>query len=141
MIIFLIALLSVPTIALAATSAKIAFCDYGGVRRTFMILGIIINIVKIVVPLIIIISGMVAFAKPILSGKTEDLTGTGMILAKKIIAGIVIFYIPTILNFAFELNPDYDKTSYYQCTECMNNPDGCTIPTTDPTTYTQDATS
>ena len=47
MIIFLIALLTIPTVAFATTSAKIAFCDYGGVRRTFMIIGIIINIVKI----------------------------------------------------------------------------------------------
>mgnify|MGYP003299239104 CR=1 FL=1 len=141
MIIALVVLLSIPSIAYALTSAKLAFCDYGGVRRTFMIVGIIINIVKIVVPLIIVITGMIAFAKPIISGKTEDLTGNAMILFKKFIAGVAIFYLPTIINFALSLNPDYDKTSYYACTECMNNPDGCTIPTTDPETYTPDATS
>ena len=58
-----------------------------------MIVGIIINIVKIVVPLIIIITGMIAFAKPIISGKTEDLTGNAMILLKKFIAGVAIFYV------------------------------------------------
>lgn len=141
MIIALVVLLSIPSVAYAVTSAKLPFCDYGGVRRTFMIVGIIINIVKIVVPLIIVITGMIAFAKPILSGKTEDLTANAMILLKKFIAGVIIFYIPTILDFAFSLNPEYDKTSYYACTECMNNPDNCTIPDKDPVTYTNDAQS
>ena len=80
---------------------------------------------------------MIAFAKPIISGKTEDITQNAVILGKRIIAGIAIFYIPTILDFAFNLVPDYDDTSMSQCTTCLLNPDGCTIPTSDPDTYTE----
>lgn len=133
-----ITLLSLTTnIVYAATSSTIALCDYAGVRRAFKIAGIIIIIVKVIVPLIIVVGGMIAFAKPIISGKTEDITQNAVILGKRIIAGIAIFYIPTILDFAFNLVPDYDDTSMSQCTTCLLNPDGCTIPTSDPDTYTE----
>lgn len=134
-----ITILSLTTnIVYAATSSTIALCDYAGVRRAFKIAGIIIIFVKIIVPLLIIITGMIAFAKPIMSGKTEDLTQNAVQLVKKFLAGIAIFYIPTIIDFAFNLVPNYDESSMSQCTTCLFDPDGCTIPTSDPKTYTED---
>lgn len=136
--IFAITILSLGTnIVYAATTAEISFCDYAGVRRAFKIAGLIINIVKIVVPLIIIITGMIAFAKPIMSGKSDDITATATTLFKKVIAGIVIFLIPGILDYAFSLIPNYDNSSIAQCTTCLLDVNGCTIPTTDPVTYTE----
>ena len=124
-------------IVYAGTSAKLAICDYAGVRRAFKIAGIIINLAKIIVPLIIIITGMIGFAKPIMSGKTEDITANAMILVKKVIAGIVIFFIPTICNYAFSLIPNYDTSTMFSCTTCLFDVNGCTIPTSDPVTYTE----
>lgn len=136
--IFAIAILSLGTnIVYAATSAKLAFCDYAGVRRAFKIAGLIIDIVKIVVPLLVIITGMIGFAKPIISGKTEDITANAMILLKKVIAGLVIFLLPGICDYAFSLIPNYDDSSIAACTTCLLDVNGCTIPTTDPITYTE----
>lgn len=133
-----IAILSLSTnMVYAATSAKLAFCDYAGVRRAFKIAGLIIDMIKIIVPLIIIITGMIAFAKPIMSGKTEDITSNAMILLKKVIAGLVIFLLPGICDYAFSLIPNYDNSSIAACTTCLLDVDGCTIPTSDPVTYTE----
>ena len=124
-------------IVYAATTGKIAFCDYAGVRRAFKIAGLIINIVKIIIPLIIMITGMIGFAKPIISGKGEDITANAMVLIKKVIAGIAIFLIPGIMDYAFSLVPGYETSSMSQCTTCLLDVDGCTIPTSDPVTYTE----
>lgn len=124
-------------IVYAATSAKLSFCEYAGVRRAFKIAGLIINMVKIIVPLIIIITGMIGFAKPIISGKTEDITANAMTLVKKVIAGLVIFLLPGICDYAFSLIPNYDNSSMAACTTCLLDVNGCTIPTSDPVTYTE----
>ncbi len=124
-------------IVYAATTSKISFCDYAGVRRAFKIAGIILNIVKIVVPLIIMITAMIAFSKPIISGKTDDITTNLTTLVKKLIAGLVIFLIPGLLDYAFSLVPNYDNSSMAACTTCLLDVDGCTIPTSDPVTYTE----
>lgn len=121
----------------AATSSKIAFCDYSGVRRTFMILGIVINIVKIVVPLILIITGMVTFSKTIISGKSEDMTASLGILAKKIIAGLVVFLIPGLLDFTFDSLIGADESNFTECANCLLDTENCTIPEHDPDTYTE----
>jgi len=123
----------------AKTSGEVKFCDYAGVRRTFQILGTIINIVEIVVPLIVIITGMVAFFKGITSGKTEDLTGGVSAIVRKIIAGLLIFFIPNLIDYAFDaLVDDRDTSSFAVCTSCFLNPDNCTIPESDPVTYSND---
>ena len=132
-----ITLLSLTTnIVYAATSSKVALCEYSGIVRGFKIAGLILVFAKVLVPIIIIITGMISFAKPIISGKSDDIKQNATILAKKIFAGIIIFYIPTLIDFAFSLVPNYDDSSMSKCTECLFNPNSCSIPTSDPDTYT-----
>lgn len=121
----------------AATTSELNFCDYAGSRRAFKIGGIILNIAKIVVPLLIVILGMIAFVKPMMSGKVDDLKESAMKLFKQCIAGLVIFFIPSILDFCFGLIPDYDDSPVAECTTCLFDPDGCVIPDKDPETYTE----
>lgn len=135
-VLFICAFLTL-NVVYAATSSKIEFCDYSGVRRTFMILGVIINIVKIVVPLILIITGMIAFSKTIISGKTEDMTASISLLAKKIIAGLIVFLIPSVLDFTFDTLIGADGSSFTECTNCLLDTENCTIPESDPSTYTE----
>lgn len=135
-VLFICAFLTL-NVVYAATSSKIEFCDYSGVRRTFMILGVIINIVKIVVPLILIITGMIAFSKTIISGKTEDMTASISLLAKKIIAGLIVFLIPSVLDFTFDTLIGADDSSFTECTNCLLDTENCTIPESDPNTYTE----
>ena len=52
-ILLMVAFLSL-NVVYAATKSKISFCDYAGTRRTLKIIGMMINIAKVVVPLIII---------------------------------------------------------------------------------------
>lgn len=123
----------------AATSAKIAFCDYRGVRRAFKMLGILLNMIKIIVPLIIILSSMASFFGIILSGKIEDLKTKTMQLIKNVVAGLIIFFLPSVINFTIEslVNHPEDAT-FMACTTCMLDTDHCVIPDSDPVTYEED---
>lgn len=122
----------------AETSTKLNFCAYAGVRRTLMIIGIIIIIAKIIIPLIIIITGMITFFKTVLSGKDDDFKNSISILAKKIVAGLIIFFLPTVINYAFEALVGYDDSGYTACSTCLLDVNNCEIPDEDPTTYTED---
>ena len=126
----------------AATSSKISFCEYGGVVRTFKIIGILINIVKIVIPILIIITAIISISKTILSGKTEDLKASFIQLAKQLVAGLVIFCLPSVLDFAFDnLAGDgtaYDPSGFTVCTNCLFDTEHCQIPEKDPEIYTKD---
>ena len=135
-IIFLFVLCFIPNIVNAATTSKVNFCQYGGTRRTFKIIGLAINFVKILVPLILIITSIITLSKTIFSGKEEDLKSSLTLLVRKAIAGIVIFLLPTTLDYAFDTLVGYDDSSFTACTKCMLSPNNCQIPEEDPETYT-----
>ena len=119
------------SIVYAKTDSNVHFCEYPGVLRTFKIIGIFITVMKIVVPLIIIITGSISFIKPIISGTVDDLKGNFVQLLKKVIAGLLIFFIPTILQFLFDLAPNYQDTDMSKCTNCILG-ENCTIPSDNP---------
>lgn len=141
-IILTVILLSVLTIApklvLAATSSDLKVCEYAGVLRTLKIVGICINIVKIVVPILIIGTAMVSLFKTVTSGKADDLKGSYVQIIKKIIAGLIIFIIPTLLDFTFDTLLEYDDSEYIACTNCLFDTGNCVIPDKDPETYVED---
>lgn len=86
----------------AKTTGEIKFCDYGGVQRTLKIIGVIIAIMKIVAPLIIIITTFFISLKPVISGTVDDFKGSLKTLMMKIVSGLIIFGIPSMLDYTFE---------------------------------------
>lgn len=141
-IIILVILLSVLTIApdlvLAATSSQLRICEYAGVLRALKILGIIINIIKVVVPLLIIGTAMISVFKTVMSGKSDDLTASFVLIVKKVLAGLIIFLLPTALDFVFDSLLQYDDSAFTACSNCLLDTGNCTIPTSDPDTYVGD---
>ena len=114
-------------IVFAAGSAKLNFCEESGVQRDFQILGYALFILKILIPIIIIIFGIIDFAKAIIASDDSAIKKSTTTLIKRVIAGVIIFLIPTIVYFAFELIDSYssDDSTYYKCINCMTNPTKC----------------
>lgn len=114
-------------IVFAAGSAKLNFCEESGVQRAFQILGYALFILKIIIPIIIIIFGIIDFAKAIIASDDSAIKKSTTTLIKRVIAGVIIFLIPTIIYFAFELIDGYssDDSTYYKCINCMTNPTKC----------------
>lgn len=81
-------------------------CKTPGILRALYIAGVILEIVKIVIPIIIIITLMISAGKLVVSGKQDELKGIVPGAIKKLIAGLVVFLLPTILEYAFTFAPE-----------------------------------
>ncbi len=136
-ILIMLAFLSI-NIVFAATKSKIGFCDYAGTRRALKIIGIILNIAKILVPLLIILTQMVSMTKIITSGKDEDLKESLKVLVKKVIAGLLIFFIPGIIDYAIDNLAGFDRGGFATCSNCLLDTNHCSIPSSDPDYYDED---
>lgn len=110
------------------------FCK-GPVQGVFTTLGWIFFALKIIVPLLLIIMGSVDFGKAVLSSKDDEIKKSAKTLAMRAVIGILIFFVPTILNLVINVidsSKDNDasnvyKGTFWDCTRCMLDPNAsCT---------------
>ena len=78
-------------------------CNDSSVARTLRGIGIAIVLIKILVPAVIIVMGFVNLFKIITSGKEDDVRKYVKSIVIRIIVGVVIFLLPSIVNFVFEI--------------------------------------
>lgn len=101
------------------------FCGNEGVSEAIRIVGSIIFLVKIVVPLIIIVLGIVDFVKAITSDDEKAVSKAAQSLIRRIISGIVIYFIPTIIWGILNVVDitdgmhDLDNSEFGACTKCV----------------------
>ena len=105
------------------------FCE-GPVQGVFTTIGWVFFILKIVVPIILIVMGSIDLAKAVAASKDDEIKKAVGSLVKRAVLGVLIFFIPTILNFVVELiggDDIYDENSgtFGRCTYCMLNPSEC----------------
>lgn len=107
---------------------EINFCEQNGVRKTFQIVGYILYVAKLVVPLLLIILGTVDFAKATISSDDKAPKEAVVSLIKRILIAIIIFLIPTILNFLLSLvngaSEAFSDSEFTDCTDCLFDPFG-----------------
>lgn len=99
------------------------FCD-GPVQGVFTTLGWVFFILKILIPIILIVFGSIDFGKAMLSNKDDEIKKSAKTLVLRAIAGIIIFFIPTVLDFVVEIigGDDLYNGSFATCTHCMLEP-------------------
>lgn len=109
-----------------------SFCQKESVKGTFRVVGWVIFIIKILIPIILIVFGSIDLAKAVLASKDDEIKKSMKTLVVRVIAGIIIFFIPTFLNFVIKLiggeNIYNEKNgSFGFCTHCMLEPtdDAC----------------
>ena len=116
--------LIVPEIALAG---KYVVC---GNNKAFPLvfaelISTLMNIIKIVVPILLVISGMIAFFKVTFSSNVDDeMKKAKTKLINNIIAAVVIFFIISIVNFAVSLVAG-SNNNVMNCVNCFINPNKC----------------
>lgn len=108
---------------ISASAITIEFCNDSDIKKALLIVGNVVFIFKILVPLAIILMAGIDFFKISFSNDpSKDITGSLSKLIKRLVAGIVIFFIPTILNAALNLiaysNDDFQK-EYTKCISCV----------------------
>lgn len=101
----------------------------GGGKKFPLVLGsgvsIVYVIIRIVVPVLLVVTGMISFFKAILSSKVEDeLQNAKKSLVNKVLAAIIIFFIISIVNFVIALVASKNN-SFSSCMYCMIHPNNC----------------
>lgn len=98
-------------------------------RDTHSILGLVgwaLTIFKIVIPLIIIALGLLDLGKAAVSSKPEEIKKSATSLIWRLVGGIVIFFIPTIIMLVFGfVNKFSDAKSQIDfdiCYKCIVSP-------------------
>lgn len=91
--------------------------------------GVIIFLVKIAIPLIIIFKSSLNLYSAVTSGNPDELKKKVNKLLISCGAGMVIFFVPTVINTVFNLVESYrnnmtSTNDAYICKECIFNPFG-----------------
>ena len=82
---------------------------------------------KIAIPLIIIIFGIIDFAKAVASSDDKAIKNASMSLFRRLLVGICIFFVPTIVAVVFNLIDNVaDLDGLTECEECLFNPTSAT---------------
>ena len=105
------------------------FCtSMGGMLK---LVGWVLTLFKVAIPLIIIAMGMFDFGKAVVAEKEDEIKKQTKRLIYRVIAGIVIFFVPSIVMFIFEQVGDYstekDQAAFQVCEDCLLRPSRCTV--------------
>ena len=105
------------------------FCSkMGGLLQ---LVGYIITIFKVAIPLVIVGLGMFDFGKAVVAEKEDEIKKQTKRLLYRVVAGIVIFFVPTIVLFIFEQVGDYseekDAAAFNNCETCLLHPGECQV--------------
>ena len=85
---------------------------------------------KILVPLIIIVFGVIDFAKAVTSNDDKAIKKSAVSLVKRLIVGICIFFVPTIVKVVFDLIDNVaNLDGIAECEECLLDPNSSTCET------------
>lgn len=104
-----------------------SICNDTGVLKAFRFVGYLLFIAKIVIPIILIILGTIDFGKAITESKPDAVQKTAKTFAYRVAAGVIIFFLPTVINFIFSLLPRA-TVDFQNCSTCLFDPNDCNIP-------------
>ena len=86
------------------------------------LLGYVVLIIKIVIPLMLIIMGMVDLGKAVVSSDEKQMSKSVSSLIRRFIAAVIVFFVPTIISALFgALKIITDDSDYYTCVECLTS--------------------
>lgn len=109
------------------TSGELHFCGYAGTRRALKIVGYAITIIKILLPILIMYSVIKDLFTTMISGKPEELSKLVSPTIKRIIAALVIFFIPTVISSTFNMLGFGDEGELEPCFTCVLDTANCKV--------------
>lgn len=95
--------------------------------KIWNLLGYVVTIIKIVIPVILIVLGMVDLGKAVVASDDKAISKSVNQLLHRFIAAIVVFFIPTIVSAIFNalaVMSDSEKADYNVCVQCITG-GGC----------------
>ena len=90
------------------------------------LVGYVLWIFKVAIPVIIVIMGIMDLGKAVTASKDDEIKKAMKQLMIRLVAGLLIFFIPTLIMFVFRLITDFndvvDETQFEICEACILRP-------------------
>ncbi len=104
-------------------------CSKPELRKPLKFIGSIVNLLKIVVPIIILVMGIFDLFKAVTSSKDDRILSAVKSIAIRLVAGIFIFFIPGIVQFAMDLVNEWSQyqNTWCCCTQCILDYNNCDV--------------
>ena len=95
----------------------------------WQVVGWVLWVFKIVIPIIIIIFGIIDLGKAVVASKDDEIKKSIKSLVMRAVAGVVIFFIPTLIGVIFGIVDDFAdpevQGEYDICATCISDPANC----------------
>ena len=99
-------------------------CEDNNILKTFRLFGYLIMICKVAIPFIIVVGGILDISKAVTAGDGATLTKQGKTLGIRILIGLAIFLLPTMVYTLIENFVSSDVNSNLKCAKCLLKPMG-----------------
>ncbi|MBR1748604.1 MAG: hypothetical protein IJ743_02270 [Bacilli bacterium] len=112
---------------LSKNQLKSAFevCTKPSYRKTMKIVGLVIKVVRIVVPLLILVMGIKDLYTAVVGNKEDTLFKAVKNIGVRLLAGVLIFLLSSIIQFLITLVSTWNDEGYQNhfscCTDCALN--------------------
>lgn len=103
-------------------------CSSNDLKNAMKILGYVLQIIRWLIPMLLIIWGMLDFSKAVISNENDAIVNATKTLIRRSIAGIIIYFVPTIILTVLniiEITNGVElenNTQFGQCTKCLFDP-------------------
>ena len=95
----------------------LAFCDKSYIVQIMLIVKTFFKIVCYLAPLIVIIISIIHIFKTVMSGKDDVLKDALKVTVKRIIAGLLIAFLPALINYVFTNLVNAKEVDFLACFE------------------------
>lgn len=95
--------------------------------NVWQLIGLVIFWLKIAIPIIIILLAILDLGKAVMAGDDKDIKAAEKMLFKRIIFGVAIFFVATLIMFVFGLvGQSYGEGDKAICWTCATKPNNST---------------
>ena len=85
------------------------------------VVSTIINILKVVIPIILVIFGMIDLLKAVIASKEDEIKKAQMTFVKRLIAAVIVFFIVMIVQLVVRFVAGDSTDSVMGCFNCFVN--------------------
>lgn len=100
-------------------------CTNPRALKVFKFIGNILKVAFIIVPILLIVMGSIDFMKATVAGKDDDIKKSQSVFVKRMIAAVIVFFVPIITNLVMGLLTDDTTIKNSNCLTCMLDPSSC----------------
>ena len=94
-----------------------------GLQPVLRIVGIVVWGIKVIVPIILIVIGMIDLAKAVTEKSEDKIKEAQQKLIKRAIAAVLVFLVVSLVGVVMTIVGD---NAYETCMDCINSPWSCT---------------